>query len=61
MEVLRPFKYRILSMSNSHMVTFCRVITIYKDMLDHMYGVMGAIAEKMTRSMEDMYFAAKLA
>jgi len=48
MEVLRPFRYWTLWMSNRHTVTLHHVITVYNDIFDHMAGVMPALAKKQT-------------
>jgi len=61
MEVLRPFRYWTLWMSNRHTVTLHPVITVYNDMFDHMEGVMRALAKKNTPGKEDLFFAVKLA
>jgi hypothetical protein len=61
MEVLRPFRYRTLWMSNRHTVTLHRVITVYNDVFDHMDGVMLAWAKKKTQWKEDLFFAVNLA
>jgi len=61
MEVLRPFRYWTLWMSKRHTVTLHHVITVYKDMFDHMDGVMKASAKKKTPWNADLFFAVKLA
>ena len=61
MEVLRPFRYWTLWMSNRHTVTLHYVITVYNDMLDHMDGMMWALAKKKIQWKEDLFFAMKLA
>jgi len=61
MEVLRPFRYWTLWMSKRHTVTLHHVITVYKDMFDHINGVMRALPKKKTRWKEDLFFAVKLA
>jgi hypothetical protein len=61
MEVLRPFRYSTLWMSKTHTVTLHHVVTVYNDMLDHMDGVMRALAKKKTQWKEDLFFAVKLA
>ena len=61
MEVLRPFRYWILSMSKRHTVTFHHVITVYNDILDHMDSVMRALAKKKTSWKEELFFTVKLA
>jgi len=48
-------------MSKRHTVTLHHVITVYNDMFDHMYGVMRALAKKMTQGKEDLFFAVKFA
>jgi hypothetical protein len=61
MEVLRPFRYWTLWMSQRHTVTLRHVITVYNDMFDHMDGVMRALAKNKTPLKEDLFFAVKLA
>jgi len=61
MEVLRPLLYWTLWMSKMHIVTVHHVITVYHVMLDHMDGVMRALAETMTQWKADLYFAVKFA
>jgi hypothetical protein len=61
MEVLKPFRYWTLWMSNRHTVTLDHFITVYNDMFDHMNGVMGALAKMETQCKEDLFFAVKLA
>jgi len=61
MEVLRPFRHWTLWMSKRHPVTLHHVITVYKDMFDHMDGVMRALAKKKTPWKEDLFFAVMLA
>jgi len=61
MEVFRPFRYCTLWISKRHTVTLHHVITVYNDMLDHMDGVMRALAKKKTQWKEDLFFAVKLA
>jgi len=61
MEVLRPFRYWTLWKSKRHTVTFYHVITVYNDKVDHMDGVMRALAKKKTQWKEDLFFAVKLA
>jgi len=46
MEVLMPFRYWTLWMSERHMVTLHHVITVYNDRFDHMDGVLHAAAKK---------------
>jgi hypothetical protein len=60
-EVLRPFRYWMLWMSNRHTVTFQHVITVYNDMFDYMYGVLLALAKKKTQWKEIFFSAVKLA
>jgi len=48
-------------MSKTHTVTLHHVITVYKDMLDHMNGVMRALARKKTQWKENLFFSVKLA
>jgi hypothetical protein len=61
MEVLRPFGHWNLWMSKRHTVTLHHVITVYNDMLNHMDGVMRALAKKKTEWKEDLFFAVKIA
>jgi len=61
MEGLRPFQYWTLWMLKRHTVTLHQVITVYKDMFDHMDIVMPDLAKKKTQSKEDLFFAVKLA
>jgi len=61
MEVLGPFRYWTLWMSKRHTVTLQQVITVYNDMVDHMHGVMRALAKKKTQWKEHLFFAVKLA
>jgi len=61
MGVLRPFRYCTLRMSKSHTVTLHHVITVYNDLIDHMDGVMRALAKKKTQWKEDLFFRVKLA
>jgi len=61
MEVLGPFRYWTLWMSKRHMVTLYHVITAYNDKVDHMDGVMRALAKKITPWKEDLVFTVKLA
>jgi len=44
-----------------HTVTSHHVITAYKDMFNHMDGVMQALAKKRTQWKEDLFFTVKLA
>jgi len=57
MEGLRAFRQWTLRMSKSHTVTMHHVIKVYIDMLDHIDGVMPAVATITTTRMEDSYFA----
>jgi len=59
MEVSRPFRYWALWMSKRHTITLHHVITVYNDMVDHMDGVMRALAKKKSRWKEHLYFAVK--
>jgi len=61
MEVLRPFRYCTLWIWKRHTVTLHHIITVYKDMFDHMDGVMWAFAKKKTQLKEDLFFTVKLA
>jgi len=60
MEVLRPFRYWTLWISQRHKVMLHHVITLYNDMLDPMDGVMWALAKKNTPWKADLYFAVML-
>jgi len=48
-------------MSKRHTVTLRHVIRVYNDMLDHMHGMMRALAKKKTAWKDDLFFAVKLA
>jgi hypothetical protein len=48
-------------MSKRDTVTLHNVITVYNDMLNHMDGVMRALAKKKTPWREELFFAVKLA
>jgi hypothetical protein len=48
-------------MSKRHAVTLHHVITVFRDMFDHMHGVMRALAEKKTPLKENISFAVKCA
>jgi hypothetical protein len=48
MEVLRTWRYWTLWMSKRHAVTLHHIVTVYNDMVDHMDGVMRALAQKKT-------------
>jgi len=48
-------------MSKRHTVTLHHVIAVYNDMVDHMEGVMRALARKKTQWKEDLFFTVKLA
>ena len=61
MEVLRPFRYWTRWMSKRNTVTLHHVITVYNDMLNHMDGMMRALAKKKTQWKEDLFFTVKLA
>jgi len=61
MEVLRPFQYWTLWMLKRHTVTLHQVITVYNEMVDHIDGMMRALAKKKTQWKEDLYFAVKFA
>jgi hypothetical protein len=61
MEALRPFQYKTLWMSKRNIVTLHPVITVYNDMIDHLDGVMSALAKEKTQWREDLYFAVKVA
>jgi len=58
-EVLRPVGYWTLWMSSHDTVTLHHVINVYKDMFDHMYGVMRALPMKITQWNKDIWFAMK--
>jgi hypothetical protein len=61
MEVLSPFRYWTIWMSNKHTVSLHHVITGYNDMFDRLHGVMRALAKKKTQWNEDLFFAVNLA
>jgi len=61
MAVLRPFQYWTLWISKRHTVTLHHIITEYNEIIDHLNGVMRALAKKKTPWKEDMFFAVKLA
>jgi hypothetical protein len=61
MEVLRPFRYWTLWMSKRHTVTLHHIITVYKDVFDHMDGEMRALAKQKTQWKADLFFAVKCA
>ena len=48
-------------MSRRHTVTLHQVMTVHNNMLDHMDGVMRALAKKKTKWREDLFFAVNLA
>jgi len=48
-------------MSKRHTVTSRYVITVYNDMIDHMDGVMQALAKKKISWKKDLFFAVELA
>jgi len=48
-------------MSRRNTVTLHRVITVYNEMINHIDGVMRALAKKKTQWNEDWFFAVKLA
>ena len=48
MEVLMRFRFCSLWMSKMHTVTLPHIITVYKDMFDHMDSLMRAFAKKKT-------------
>jgi len=48
-------------MSKRHTVTLHHIITVYNDMVDHMDGMMRALAKKKTQWQEDLFFAVKWA
>jgi hypothetical protein len=60
-EVLRPFRYWTLWMSNRHTATLHHVITLFNDMFNHMHGMMRALAKRKTQCKEDLFLAVKLA
>jgi len=60
MEVLRPVGYWTLWMSERHTVTWHHFITVYKDMLEHMDGVVRGLAKKKNLWKEDLYFTGSL-
>jgi len=47
-------------MSKRHTGTLYYVITLYNDMFDHMYGVMGDLAKQRTQWEEDLFLALRL-
>jgi len=61
MEVWMPFQYWTLWMSKRHTITLHHIITVYKDMIDQLDGVMRALGQKMTQWKEDLYFTVKFA
>jgi uncharacterized membrane protein YpjA len=61
MEVLGPLRYWTLWMSKCHTVKLHQVFTVHNDMLDHMDGMMPALAKQKTHWKEAMLFAEKLA
>ena len=61
MEVLRPFQYWTLWMSQRHPVTLHQSITVNDDMFNHRDGVMRALAKQETQWEEDLFFTVKLA
>jgi hypothetical protein len=60
-EVLRPFRYWTLWMSNRHTATSHHVITVSNDMFNHIDGMMRALAKRKTQCKEDLFLAVKLA
>jgi len=60
-DVLRPFRYWTLWMSNRHTVTLHHIMTVYNDMFVHIDGVKRALSKKMTQWKEDLIFTMKLA
>jgi len=46
-------------MSKRHTDTLHHRLTIYNHMVDHMDGVLRALAKKKTQQKEDLYFAVK--
>jgi hypothetical protein len=48
-------------MSKQHTVTLHCIITVYNDTIDHMDGIMQALAKKNTQWKEDLIFAVKCA
>jgi len=59
MALLRPFWYWMLRISKLHTVTLHHIITVSKEMLDHIDGVMQAFAKNKTQSKEESFFAMK--
>ena len=55
MEVLRPFRYGTLWMMKRHTFSLHHVITMYKDMFNHLDGVMRALANKRTQWKEALF------
>jgi len=60
-EVLRPFPYCTLWMSNRHTVILHHVVTVYNHMFDHIDGIIQPLDKKITSWTQDLYFAVKLA
>jgi len=48
-------------MSKMHTVAVHHVITVYSDIINHLDGVMRALAKKATQWKEELFFAVKLA
>jgi len=61
MEVLKPFRYWTLWMSQRHKVTLHHVSTVYNDMFDHMDRIMRALAQMKTQWKEDLLYTIDLA
>ena len=61
MDVLKPFRYWTLWIWNGHMVALHHVISVYKDMFNHMVGVLWALAKTQTQRKVHLYLAAKFA
>jgi len=54
MEVSMSFPYWTLWTSKRHTATLHNVITVYNDMIYHMYGAIRALAKKKTQWKEDL-------
>jgi hypothetical protein len=60
-EVLRPFRYWTLWMSELHSVTLHHIIPVQNDMFNHTDGVIHALAKIKTLWNEDSIFTVNLA
>jgi hypothetical protein len=61
MEVLRPFRYWTLQITNSHPVTLHHIITLYNDMFNHLDAIICALVKKNPQWKEAVYFAMNFA